>query len=117
MISSVALLLAIAPVPSAAGAAAGLYLADQMEVAAGLELKADGRFRYALDYGAVSEGAEGSWRLEGTTVRLSSDSAPNDGERSPAVFSNEPVYRDGDLLLLPRYETVIRFKRAQPKDN
>jgi len=31
----------------------GLYETHQMEVAAALELKADGHFRYALSYGAV----------------------------------------------------------------
>lgn len=93
----------------------GLYLANQMEVGAGLELQANGRFRYALDYGAVSEGAEGRWTADATTVRLTSDTAPNDGERSPAVFRNEVLERQGDLLLLPRYETVIRFRRVEPQ--
>ena len=34
---------------------AGLYQINQMEMAGGLELSPDGRFRYALEYGAVSE--------------------------------------------------------------
>ena len=32
---------------------AGLYEIDQMEMAGGLELRPDGRFRYGLDYGEV----------------------------------------------------------------
>lgn len=55
---------------------AGLYLIGQMEMAGGLELGRDGRFRYALDYGAVSETAEGHWVIEGSTVRLTSDPMP-----------------------------------------
>jgi hypothetical protein len=113
MIAALAALVLSAP--PAADAVVGLYLANQMEVGAGLELQANGRFRYALDYGAVSEGAEGRWTLNGTTIRLTSDTAPNDGERSPAVFRNQAVQREGDLLLLPRYETVIRFRRARPQ--
>ena len=53
-----ALLLAAAS-PAAAQDVAGLYEINQMEMAGGLELRADGRFRYALEYGAVSEEAEG----------------------------------------------------------
>ena len=41
-----------------------------MEVGAALDLRADGRFRYQLDYGAVSEQAEGQWTSDGKTVRL-----------------------------------------------
>lgn len=112
MIALLASFLLSAAAPAGASTLPGLYLSNQMEVAAGLELQANGRFRYALDYGAVSEGAEGNWVADGATVRLTSDSAPNDGERSPAVFRDQAVYREGDLLLLARYETVIRFQRA-----
>ena len=38
---------------------AGIYQTQQMEVGATLELREDGTFRYMLDYGAVSEAAEG----------------------------------------------------------
>ena len=54
----------------------GLYQSRRMEVAAALELQADGRFRYQLDYGAVSEEAEGEWTFDGTTVRLTSRPMP-----------------------------------------
>ena len=92
----------------------GLYLANRMEMAAALELQSAGRFRYAFDYGAVSEGAEGQWTIDGARILLTSDTAPNDGERTAAEFTSQPLLRDGDLLLLERYETVIRFKRARP---
>jgi len=55
---------------------AGLYQAHQMEVGAALELKVDGHFRYQLDYGAVSEHAEGDWSFDGKAVRLTTRPAP-----------------------------------------
>jgi hypothetical protein len=101
--------------PVAAGALPGLYIANQIEVAAGLELQPNGRFHYALDYGAVSEKAEGSWTADGAVVRLTSDAAARDPERSSAAFRSQPLRREGDLLLLERYETVIRFERVRPE--
>lgn len=47
---------------AAAAPRAGLYEAHQMEMAAALELKPDGHFRYGLTYGALDETAEGGWR-------------------------------------------------------
>ena len=70
-----ALLLTAAPAASA-GSVAGMYEINQMEMAGGLELRPDGHFRYALEYGAVSEEGEGKWRLEGKTVLLTSDPMP-----------------------------------------
>jgi hypothetical protein len=70
MIAAAALLLA----PSAG--IAGLYQAQQMEVGAALELKKNGHFRYQLDYGAVSEQAEGDWTFDGKTVSLTTRPKP-----------------------------------------
>ena len=70
MLAATALLLAPAP------AVAGLYESQQMEVGAALELKADGHFRYQLDYGAVSEQAEGRWTSDGKAVRLTTAPGP-----------------------------------------
>jgi len=55
---------------------AGLYEINQMEMAGGLELSPNGRFRYALEYGAASEEGEGKWRMLGNTVVLTSDPMP-----------------------------------------
>lgn len=55
---------------------AGIYHAQQMEVGAALELQKNGHFRYQLDYGAVSEHAEGDWSFDGTTVKLTTRPAP-----------------------------------------
>jgi hypothetical protein len=54
----------------------GLYETRQMEVAAALELKGDGHFRYALSYGAVDEQGEGDWSFDGKTVFLTSKPMP-----------------------------------------
>ncbi|HWI86703.1 MAG TPA: hypothetical protein VNT42_10335 [Sphingomonas sp.] len=48
----------------------GTYDGSQTEIAAGLELRADGRFRYALSYGAIDEQAEGSWTVERGRILL-----------------------------------------------
>ena len=55
---------------------AGLYQSHTMEVGAFLELQKNGHFRYQLDYGAVSEQAEGDWIFDGQTVRLTSRPMP-----------------------------------------
>lgn len=51
----------------------GSYDGHQMEMAAGLELRADGRFRYGLAYGALDEEAAGRWARRGDQVVLTSD--------------------------------------------
>jgi len=51
----------------------GTYDGRQMEMAAGIELKADGRFRYGLSYGALDEEAVGRWTARGDQVLLTSD--------------------------------------------
>lgn len=51
----------------------GMYDGGQHEVAAGLELQADGRFRYALSYGGLDEEAAGRWTVEDGTVVLHGD--------------------------------------------
>ena len=55
----------------------GQYDASRMELAAALELTADGRFRYALSYGALDEQAAGTWHAEGGRVLLDSDPVKN----------------------------------------
>jgi len=101
----------------AAGNVAGFYETSQIEVAAGLELRPGGRFRYGLEYGAVSERGEGDWTFDGTVVHLTSDPMPPELhalELVNARFDNEPLaLEDGDLLL-ERYETVFRFRRVEP---
>ena len=51
----------------------GIYDGNQTEMAAGLELRADGHFRYGLAYGALDEEAAGRWHADGNRVILDSD--------------------------------------------
>ena len=87
----------------------GFYSANQMEVAAAIDLEADGKFAYALDYGAVSEVAEGSWTSDGRTIYLTSTRMQ--GAYKQAAFVREPLTVDGNSLLLKRYDITIRFNR------
>lgn len=77
MILAIAASMAIAnPLPPHPADLAGTYVTSQMEMAGALELGADGRFRYQLEYGAVSETAEGDWRIDGQAVELTSNPMP-----------------------------------------
>jgi len=55
---------------------AGIYEIHQMEMGGGLELKADGHYRYGFTYGAVDEESAGDWTFDGKTVRLTSNPMP-----------------------------------------
>ena len=87
------LLVAAAPISLSP---AGLYQAHQMEVGAALELRKDGHFRYQLDYGAVSEQAEGDWTFDGKMVRLTSGPMPK--EPSFELVRDDPA-PSGELVM------------------
>ncbi len=99
--------------------AAGLYEINQMEMAGGLELRPDGRFRYALDYGAVSEESEGRWTFEDGTVVLTTDPMPPkaDCDRgfASACFDRSRLTSDGENLILYRWDARIVLKPVQPR--
>ena len=103
MILTAILLAAAQPLPLA-----GFYRAHQMEVGAALQLDADGHFQYQLDYGAVSESAEGSWSSDGGAVYLTAKTMT--GMYKVPAFNKEPLAIDGNRLMLRRYDTVIRFE-------
>lgn len=78
MLRSLSFSCALALVASAAHAApaqclAGQYDGGATEIAAGLVLAPEGRFRYGLSYGALDERAQGRWESDGTKVFLTSD--------------------------------------------
>ena len=102
-----ALLLAAADAPPVTG----FYRSNQMEIGAALELEADGHFQYQLDYGAVSEGAEGNWSSDGANVYLTATHMQ--GAYKTSNFNRQPLKIEGDRLLLYRYDTVIRFEREE----
>jgi hypothetical protein len=85
----VLLMLSPLVVAAATPSPAGTYQIHQMEMAGGLELQPNGHFRYAFTYGAVDEGAEGDWRLDGDTVRLTSKPMPK--EPSFDLVSDTPA--------------------------
>ena len=89
----VSLLLAAVMAPSSL---TGLYQSQQMEVGAALELQKNGHFRYQLDYGAVSEQAEGDWTSDGKTVRLTTKPMPK--LPSFELVRDDPAPK-GDLML------------------
>ena len=73
--ASVAFPLAACGDDDAAGLA-GLYrVSDVREVAAELELRANGRFDYGLIYGGADESASGTWLVSAGKVRLLADKA------------------------------------------
>lgn len=94
-------------------AMAGFYMSHQIEIGAALQLDDDGRFQYQLDYGAVSESAEGNWSYEGSVIYLTATRM--EGANKTHNFSREPLKIEGDRLLLSRYDTVIRFERESQK--
>ena len=110
-----ALLLWAAPLP--ADVVAGMYETDQIEVAGALELQPGGHFRYALEYGAVSERGEGDWGYDGRDVTLTSNPMPpaeHALELGNARFQGERLLVEDGELLLQRYDTVFRFRRVKP---
>jgi hypothetical protein len=113
-----ALLIALAPGGLAVDPLVGTYETQQMEVGAMLELKADGSFRYMLDYGAMSEAAEGQWSTAKGVVHLDSDPLAlqvlTDIERRDAAFRGEQLAIDGDALVMRRHDTIFTFYRAEP---
>ena len=113
-----AILLALAPATSPADKLSGTYQTHQMDVGAALELKADGSFRYMLDYGAVSEAAEGSWTASPEGVVLNSKPLPiellREIERSDAAFNEEPLTLEDGALVMQRFDTVFTFRRDHP---
>lgn len=125
MLSLVPILVAMAP---AATSLPGIYRSNQMEIGAGLELATDGRFRYALDYGAVSEYSEGTWTQDGATVRLTSVPMPKapafeivkDDPAPPGElwinFENPGFDWGGPLEMLAQIEGVNALVRLTPDE-
>jgi hypothetical protein len=109
-----AALLALAPAGPTAQDLIGIYRLSQMEMGGGLELTSDGHFRYQLDYGAVSEAAQGRWTLDSSGVHLNSDPIPRnllvEMERSDAAFHDQLLRIDGDTLVMERYEARMIFR-------
>jgi hypothetical protein len=110
----VACLLMLLSAPAAAndrkGELAGIYDGGQMELAAGLELRADGRFRYGLAYGALDEQAEGVWTVEGDDVVLTTQ--PPVTPPGFVLLSDEPA-PDGKLFVTLANRDLLQGLRLE----
>ncbi|ARS28012.1 hypothetical protein [Sphingomonas sp. KC8] len=88
-------------VPADMAAVAGRYDGSRMEMGAELELAPDGRFQYALAYGALDEVATGRWRVADGAVILDSDPV-----RAPAYrFIDRGTEKSGRIvarLIVPK---------------
>jgi len=106
---AVALLLAAAPPPSVAGD----YEVNQMEMGGGLRLQSDGRFLYALEYGAVSERSEGFWTLESGFLRLTTAPMPPKTECDrgfgTACFNRTRLAPEEGNWVLDRWDARVVF--------
>lgn len=93
--------------------AAGVYDGSQTEMAAGLELSADGRYRYGLSYGAVDEVSQGKrTSAEGGIVLNSDPSTPPqfellDIEENSGSAGTLTLSLDGAGLPLPLFSAVV----------
>ena len=80
--------------PAGPASLAGHYRLHVHEAASEIVLHSNGRFEYALAYGALDEEATGRWRRVGNTVRLTTIPKP-----VPAVFSAGKAARITDAPL------------------
>ena len=105
----IALLIASAAAPSLAGD----YEVNQMEMGGGLRLMADGRFLYALEYGAVSEHSEGFWTFKDGFLRLTTAPMPPRAECDRgfgmACFDATPLVPDEGNWVLDRWDARVVF--------
>ena len=68
--------LASGTAPAPAAVTPGAYDGSQPEIAARLLLRPDGRFQYALSYGALDEQAQGRWVERGGKLLLTTEPRP-----------------------------------------
>ncbi|MFD1612798.1 hypothetical protein ACFSCW_13400 [Sphingomonas tabacisoli] len=80
----------------AASPLVGSYDGHQMEVAAGLDLNADGTFQYGLSYGALDEQAKGRWMERDGKVLLTTEPAP---KRPTFTVVSDTPSSDGKLIV------------------
>lgn len=116
----------------------GSYDGGQMEMAAGITLKANGRFEYGLSYGALDEEAAGRWTADACQVLLTSDpvKAPRfslvdqkaavpgmlritlalPGQIERQLFDVHILFKDGSQgeRHLAEDDTLIRFEPGNP---
>ena len=91
-LAAVAAAIAVVAPAEARSPYSGRYrVAEGPDVAGGLELGADGRFRYFLSAGALDQHAEGSWIETAGDIRLITDPKP-----IPPSFARSPDAKPGE---------------------
>jgi hypothetical protein len=88
MATAGALMLACSPSFAQAKPAEIYRIQDGPDVASELVLEPDGKFSYFLAAGALDETAQGSWRLEGSHLRLTTTPKPIAAIFSPGAISS-----------------------------
>ena len=87
----------------------GFYESRTMEVGAAIALDPDGKFAFGLEYGGISERADGTWVREGNVIYLTATEHQMNWEAPK--FDRTPVRIDGSVLWLQRHDRDIRFVR------
>ena len=115
----------IVPLPSAvASGRVGKYTHSEQELVAGLWLRADGTFRYALTVGSLDEIASGRWAAKANRVKLINEPRPV----PPSITSSglgllEPSAPFSVTLLtpaggsVPGVDLVVEFERGDPLES
>ncbi|MBB4630923.1 hypothetical protein [Sphingosinicella soli] len=80
----------VAATPALAGVEGVYRLEGVREAASGLELTADGRFRYGLTYGALDEAGEGRWVRNGNRILLTTEPEWKPPEFVPVSAARNP---------------------------
>lgn len=99
---------------------AGEYVHSQMELVAGILLKPDGAFLYALTVGSLDERAQGRWKAHGNRIEFTSDPRPvaptitlERVEASPGrPFAIRVVARNGRDV--PGVDLLVEFETGEP---
>lgn len=116
-------LLGGAPAGAERGPAGTYRLVGEPDVASGLSLQPNGRFRYFLSAGALDERAEGRWSAAGETVTLATEPKP-----VPPLFRAGPVGKAQGAPLsvkvsspadrgIPGVDLRIGFDEGPPADD
>jgi len=115
---SILALFSLTPAAAPAAVSPGTYDGSQTEMAARLVLRPDGRFAYALSYGALDEQAQGRWVEAEGKLLLTTEPKPKPPRF--AVVSDKPAadgsihvaLSDPDLLQGSSLTMVVTYQGA-----
>jgi hypothetical protein len=92
------------------GSLVGKYTYTEREAASEIELHADGTFTYTFVYGALDEGANGTWKSTAQNVTLKADYTKQEGVTPPPTDMLE-LRRDERGLVLSRQSSELLYIR------